>query len=97
MNNKVCRTNIAYYIIQGFYWMSICVSNNYAAFYLQSRGYSNSQLGVILALGNIAGFILSPILASVVDRSKRNKHLPLSLGPAGRPGAAAGAVHPAPR
>lgn len=71
MNNKVYRTNIAYYIIQGFYWMSICVSNNYAAFYLQSRGYSNSQLGVILALGNIAGFILSPILASVVDRSKR--------------------------
>ena len=71
MNNKVYRTNIAYYILQGCYWMSICVSNSYAAFYLQSRGYSNSQLGLILALGNIAGFILSPNLASVVDRSKR--------------------------
>lgn len=51
--------------------MSICVSSNYAAFYLQSRGYSNSGLGLIMALGNIAGFVLSPNLAAVIDRSKR--------------------------
>lgn len=68
---KTYKTKLAYYIIQGSYWMSICISSSYAAFYLQSRGYSNSQLGVILALGNIAGFILSPNLAAVVDRSKR--------------------------
>ena len=71
MNNKNHRTSLAYYIIQGSYWMSICVASNYAAFYLQSRGYTNSQLGLILALGNIAGFILSPSLASIIDRSKR--------------------------
>ncbi len=71
MNNKNHRTSLAYYIIQGSYWMSICVASNYAAFYLQSRGYTNSQLGLILALGNIAGFVLSPSLASIIDRSKR--------------------------
>lgn len=71
MNNKNHRISLAYYIIQGSYWMSICVASNYAAFYLQSRGYTNSQLGFILALGNIAGFLLSPSLASLIDRSKR--------------------------
>lgn len=71
MEKKLYKTSLAYYIIQGSYWMSICVSSSYAAFYLQSRGYSNSQLGIILALGNIAGFVLSPNLAAVIDRSKR--------------------------
>ena len=71
MKNKNFSTSLAYYVIQGSYWMSICVASNYAAFYLQSRGYTNSQLGLILALGNIAGFLLSPALASLIDRSKR--------------------------
>lgn len=71
MKNKNFPTSLAYYVIQGSYWMSICVASNYAAFYLQSRGYTNSQLGLILALGNIAGFLLSPGLASLIDRSKR--------------------------
>lgn len=71
METKHRNTSLAYYIIQGSYWMSICVASSYAAFYLQSRGYSNSQLGLILATGNVAGFVLSPNLAAVVDRSKR--------------------------
>lgn len=71
MKNISFKTSLAYYIVQGSYWMSICVASSYAAFYLQSRGYSNFQLGLILAIGNIAGFLLSPNLASVVDRSEK--------------------------
>ena len=70
--NKIRRlVRPAYFIVQGGYWMSICVANSYAAVFLQGRGFSNSELGLILALGNISGLLLSPWLASVVDRSRR--------------------------
>ena len=64
-------TSIAYFALQGGYWMSVCIANSYAAVFLQHRGYSNSALGLVLAIGNIAGFLLAPNLAALVDRSRR--------------------------
>lgn len=64
-------TSIAYFAVQGGYWMSVCIANSYAAVFLQHRGYSNAALGLVLAAGNIAGFLLAPNLASLVDRSRR--------------------------
>ena len=64
-------TSIAYFALQGGYWMSVCIANSYAAVFLQHRGYSNSALGLVMAIGNIAGFLLAPNLAALVDRSRR--------------------------
>ena len=64
-------TSIAYFALQGGYWMSVCIANSYAAVFLQHRGYSNSALGMVMAIGNIAGFLLAPNLAALVDRSRR--------------------------
>ena len=64
-------TSIAYFAVQGGYWMSVCIANSYAAVFLQHRGYSNAALGLVLAACNIAGFLLAPNLASLVDRSRR--------------------------
>ena len=64
-------TSVAYFALQGGYWMSVCIANSYAAVFLQHRGYSNSALGMVLAIGNIAGFLLAPNLAALVDRSRR--------------------------
>jgi PPP family 3-phenylpropionic acid transporter len=58
--------------VQAGYWMSFCICINYAAVFLQSLGYSNAQLGTILAVGNIGGVLLGIVLASLVDR---NAHL----------------------
>ena len=71
MKKQERSTSVAYYALQGGYWMSRCVSNSYAAIFLQNRGYSNTALGLILSVGNIAGFLLAPVLASLVDRSRR--------------------------
>lgn len=71
MKNGQKNYSLAYFAVQGGYWMSMCVANSYAAVFLQSRGYSNSALGLILAIGNIAGFLLAPNLAALIDRSKR--------------------------
>ena len=71
MKKHLRYTSIAYFALQGGYWMSVCIANSYAAVFLQHRGYSNAALGMVLAIGNIAGFLLSPNLAAVVDRSRR--------------------------
>jgi PPP family 3-phenylpropionic acid transporter len=44
---------------------------SYAAVYLQARGYSNTQLGRILALGYILGFLLPQLLANLIDRYEK--------------------------
>lgn len=60
--------NIQYALMQGVHWMGFGVAFSFAAVYLQYRGYSNSALGLILGIANIAGFFLAPMLAQLVDR-----------------------------
>lgn len=70
---ETCRRsfNIQYSAVQGLYWMGFCVAFSFAAVFLQGRGYSNSSLGLVMSLGNVAGLILSPALASLMDRSRK--------------------------
>lgn len=63
--------NIEYALVQGFYWISFCGIITYAAVFLQDRGYSNLQLGQILAIGHILGLLLPQLLAGWIDRSDR--------------------------
>ena len=70
MRKKSTALNIEYSLVQAFFWMGFCVCSAYAAVFLQGRGYSNSELGLIISLGSIAAFIISPSLASKLDRSK---------------------------
>ena len=63
--------NMEYALIQGLYWVSYCGIVSYAAVYLQARGYSNTQLGQILASGYILGFLIPQLLAALIDRSEK--------------------------
>lgn len=63
-----------YMIITGGFWMAFCVITAYAAVYLQGVGYSNSELGIILALGNVGGALLSPVLGARIDRNRNLRH-----------------------
>ncbi len=63
--------SVIYALLQGFYWMGLGVTVGYCAVFLQGRGYSNSQLGLVMALGYIISLILSPSLASLVDSARR--------------------------
>ena len=51
--------------------MSFCAAIAYAAVYLQGLGYSNAELGLIIAAGNLLGSLLGPGLSSVIDRSPK--------------------------
>ena len=56
--------------VQASFWMSYCASNGFAAVYLQGLGYTNAELGLIMAFGNIAGALLGPALSSFIDSRK---------------------------
>lgn len=61
----------AYAAVQAVFWMSVCASVSFAAVYLQALGYTNTQLGAILAAGSLLGALLGPALSSLVDGSGR--------------------------
>lgn len=65
------RRNIKYCFMQGIYWMIACTAIAYASYFLLARGYTNAEIGVIMAGGYILGLILQPLVAGYADRSVR--------------------------
>ncbi len=49
--------------------MSLCIFSGFCAVYLQSLGYSNAELGIVLACGTLLGSLLGPWLSSAIDQS----------------------------
>ncbi len=63
--------NIDYSKIQGYYWIYHGIIFGFASVYLLDRGYSNSVIGLIFALGSIGAVVLQPLIADFADRSKK--------------------------
>jgi len=77
MNSKktvLSPVTFHYMIITGGFWMAFCVVTAYAAVYLQGVGCSNSELGLVLALGNVGGALLGPMLGAWIDRNRNLRH-----------------------
>ena len=69
------RQNIHYSVLNAAYWMSYCITLSFASVFLVARGYSNSEIGMILASGLILGMLSQPLIATCTDRSR--KHTPV--------------------
>ena len=65
------KLTIKYSLVQGSYWAAFCSVIGYATPFLLSRDFSSSDIGVLMAFGNILSVILQPLVASMADRSKR--------------------------
>ena len=63
--------NFQYSCIQGTFWMYYGIVGTFASVFLLARGYSNSEIGVVLAVGNVLAVVLQPLLADIADRSKK--------------------------
>lgn len=63
--------NIEYSCIHGTYWMFYGVVCSFASVFLLDRGYSNADIGIILAAANVLAVFMQPLLADLADRSKR--------------------------
>lgn len=57
-----------YAILNITYFAAFCTIHAYAAVYLLDHGFSNTQVGVLLALANIVSALFQPIIAGVIDK-----------------------------
>lgn len=64
MNRKV---TLKYIFIQAIYWGVVCVVMGYAVTFMKDLGYSNSYIGVTMAIANLASAFTQPILANIAD------------------------------
>ena len=62
-----------YSCVQAPFWMSLCIFSGFCAVYLQSLGYSNAELGIVLACGTLLGSLLGPWLSSAIDQSTEDR------------------------
>ena len=61
----------AYAGLNGIYWMLCCLVYSFSSNFLLGRGYTNSELGVIVAAGYVLGLALQPAAAALADRTAR--------------------------
>ena len=57
--------------MQGLYWPVICCSFSFGTVFFLSKHYTNSQIGVVLAVGSILSVLVQPAAASYADSSAR--------------------------
>ena len=63
--------NSGYGAIFGTYWMIYAVISSFASVFLLAKGYTNSQIGVTLAVANVLAVIMQPLIADFVDRREK--------------------------
>ena len=80
MKKRISAVTFHYMIITGGFWMAFCVVTAYAAVFLHGAGYDDQELGIILALGNVGGAVLSPVLGAWIDRNRKIRHAQLVYG-----------------
>ena len=66
MNNRFWT--FRYSLINITYYAGFCTMHAYAAVYLLSHGFSNTEVGLLLALANILSAILQPFIAGIIDK-----------------------------
>lgn len=71
-----------YAIIQSFYWMGFATISGFASVYLLGMGFSNTQIGVIMAASGVASSVVQPIAATLAEGTGRTslKSLLYSIG-----------------
>ena len=55
-------------LIQGLYWMAYCILVSFSSVYLLERGFSNSQIGLLISVSSILSAVLQPVAAARADR-----------------------------
>ena len=68
MHGTTVKGTVRYTLLNVAYFAAFCTVHAYAAVYLISKGFSNTEVGVLLAVANIASAILQPLIADIIDR-----------------------------
>lgn len=68
MNRKPFLWTLRYSLINITYFAAFCTIHAYAAVYLLANGFSNTQVGILLAVANIVSAVFQPLIAGVIDK-----------------------------
>lgn len=68
---KSGKLNLLYGLLQGGYWMQYCAALSFASVVMLDRGYTNAEIGVVLALGNAFAVLFQTEVAKFADKSKK--------------------------
>ena len=68
MNRSKVQWTVRYTFLNVAYFAAFCTVHAYAAVYLLSKGFSNTEVGVLLAVANVTSAILQPIIADIIDK-----------------------------
>ena len=66
---KAKRIRYMYTLIQCLYWVTAGLMFNFASAYLLDRGFSNSQIGVVLGAAYALSAVAQPLFAALFNRS----------------------------
>lgn len=58
-------------LVQASFWMSLCITVSFAAVHLEKLGFSSTELGLVMAIGNVLGSVLGPILTALSEKRPR--------------------------
>lgn len=59
---------ITYAAVHGFYWAAFGALLGFTAVFLLDKGFSNLQIGMVIALSNVAAVFLQPLIAGMADK-----------------------------
>jgi len=65
------RLTAHYAGIHACYWGSLAIISGFASVYLLYRGFTNSQIGIMMALANVLTVFLQPIVSSFADKTQK--------------------------
>ena len=65
---KKRNLTFSYALVQLFYWVNFAAVTGFTSIYLLHAGFSNTQIGILIAAAGVISSILQPILASYADR-----------------------------
>ena len=65
------KYTIKYSGVHSFYWSVFCSSFSFASVFLLSKHFTNSQIGIVLAIANVFAVLLQPAVAAFADTTNR--------------------------
>ena len=68
MEKPSVRWTIRYTLLNVAYFAAFCTIHAYAAVYLLSKGFNNTEVGVLLAVANILSAVMQPVIAGIIDK-----------------------------
>lgn len=68
MNKKIM---LKYMFLQALYWGLVCSAMGYAVTYMKELSYSNSYIGITMAVANLASVFAQPVIANIADKNPK--------------------------